>query len=120
MTHLKGNYSSKNKQSVSYFAQYVSELALETREFELLFGRLEKNAVRRRGIVDKFIDEEETQSIISLVAEDIENKGKFIKISTIFYNNLIFALKPKVSLKKQLNSLTYAKSINVFLNYAIN
>lgn len=48
---------------------------METREFELLFGRLEKNAIRRPGIVDKFIGESETQSIISLVAEDIENKG---------------------------------------------
>ena len=63
------------KRAISYFVQYVTELALETREFELLFGRLEKNAVRRPGIVDKFIDEQETQGIISLVAEDIENKG---------------------------------------------
>ncbi len=66
---------SRSERSITYFAQFVSELALETREFELLFGRLEKNAVRRPGIVDKFIDETQTQAIISLVAEDIENKG---------------------------------------------
>jgi nuclear pore complex protein Nup93 len=65
----------KTKRSISYFAQYVIELALETREFELLFGRLEKNAVRRPGVVDKFLSESETQSIISYVAEEIESKG---------------------------------------------
>ena len=65
----------KGRRNISYFAQYVIELALETREFELLFGRLEKNAVRRPGVVDRFIGESETQYIISLVAEDIENKG---------------------------------------------
>lgn len=70
-----GSLPSRSKRSISYFAQFVTELALETREFELLFGRLEKNAIRRPGIVDKFIDESETQEIISLVAEDIENKG---------------------------------------------
>jgi len=71
----KGSLPSRTERSITYFAQFVCELALETREFELLFGRLEKNAVRRPGIVDKFIDEAQTQSIISLVAEDIENKG---------------------------------------------
>lgn len=70
-----GSLPSRSKRSISYFAQFVSELALETREFELLFGKLEKNAIRRPGIVDKFIPESETQSIISLVADDVENKG---------------------------------------------
>lgn len=70
-----GSLPNRSKRTISYFVQYVTELALETREFELLFGRLEKNAVRRPGIVDKFIEEHETQGIISLVAEDIENKG---------------------------------------------
>lgn len=74
-TNGPGSLPSRTKRNISYFAQFVSELALETREFELLFGRLEKNAIRRPGIVDKFIGESETQSIISLVAEDIENKG---------------------------------------------
>jgi nuclear pore complex protein Nup93 len=36
----------------NYFAQYITELALETREFELLFGRLEKVSVVSRGVCD--------------------------------------------------------------------
>ena len=51
------------------------ELALETREFEILFGRLEKNAVRRQGIVDKFISEHEAAAIIERVAHEMDNKG---------------------------------------------
>ena len=68
--------SRSKRTTISYFAQFVCELAIETREFELLFGRLEKSTIRRPGILDKFTsDKTETQSIISLVAEEIENKG---------------------------------------------
>lgn len=70
-TQISGEF----KRISNYFALYISELALETREFEVLFGRLEKNAVRKPGIVDKFTNDEEANSIISLVAEEIENKG---------------------------------------------
>jgi nuclear pore complex protein Nup93 len=64
-----------SKQPTNYFSQFVLELALETREFEVLFGRLEKNSVRRQGIIDKFIGEEEAASIIELVAHEMDNKG---------------------------------------------
>ena len=70
-----GSFSSDTKQPTNYFAQFVIELALETREFEVLFGKLEKNAVRRQGIIDKFTSEEEAASIIELVAQEIDNKG---------------------------------------------
>ena len=70
-TQISGEF----KRISNYFALYISELALETREFEVLFGRLEKNAVRRPGVVDKFTSDQEANSIIGLVAEEIENKG---------------------------------------------
>lgn len=63
------------KRETNYFAQYIGELALETREFELLFGKLEKNALRRPGYVDKFTNEYEAANIIELVANEIESKG---------------------------------------------
>jgi nuclear pore complex protein Nup93 len=63
------------RRETNFFAQYIGELALETREFELLFGKLEKNAVRRQGYVDKFTNENETAEIIELVANEIETKG---------------------------------------------
>lgn len=64
-----------SKQPRNYFAQSIIDLALETREFEILFGKLEKNAIRRPGIIDKFIDENEAANIIELVAKEIDNKG---------------------------------------------
>lgn len=61
----------------NYFAKFVCELALETREFEMLFGCLEKNAVRRPGLVDKFVgsNEREVDAIIGLVANEMDQRG---------------------------------------------
>ena len=40
-------------QNESFFALFISELALKTREFELLFGKLENNGARKPGAIDK-------------------------------------------------------------------
>jgi nuclear pore complex protein Nup93 len=74
-TQTIGALNTSVKQPTNYFSQYTIELALETREFEILFGRLEKNAVRRQGLIDKFIGEEDAASIIELVAHEMDNKG---------------------------------------------
>jgi nuclear pore complex protein Nup93 len=63
------------KDENNYFAIYIAELALETREFELLFGKLEKNGQRKRGAIDKFLTN--TDKIITIVAMEIELKGLF-------------------------------------------
>lgn len=57
----------------SLFMSCVSELVLETREFDMLLGQLGKDGSRRPGAIDKFNGE--TQKIIELVAKDTENKG---------------------------------------------
>ncbi|XP_041455618.1 nuclear pore complex protein Nup93-like [Lytechinus variegatus] len=59
----------------SYFVRCLSELVIETREFETLLGRRERDGARRPGAVDKF--QEDTQSIIETVAMDTETKGLF-------------------------------------------
>ena len=64
-----------SKDENNYFAIYIAELALETREFELLFGKLEKNGQRKRGAIDKFLTN--TDKIITIVAKEIEMKGLF-------------------------------------------
>ena len=67
---------SQSAKITNYFAQYIAELALETKEFELLFGHLEKNAaIRRLGAIDKFASEAEANLIINLVGEEMESKG---------------------------------------------
>jgi nuclear pore complex protein Nup93 len=67
--------STETKLTRNFFAQYISELALETREFELMFGKLEKNSIRRPGLLDKYIDDEQVSFIIGQVADEVENKG---------------------------------------------
>ena len=74
-TQTIGALNTSVKQPTDYFSLYTIELALETREFEILFGRLEKKAVRRQGLIDKFIGEEDAASIIELVAHEMDNKG---------------------------------------------
>ncbi|XP_071479796.1 nuclear pore complex protein Nup93-like [Diadema antillarum] len=59
----------------SYFVRCLSELVIETREFEALLGRRERDGTRRPGAVDKF--QVETQDIIETVAVDTEAKGLF-------------------------------------------
>lgn len=55
------------------FMSCISELVLETREFEMLLGRLERDGTRKPGCIDKF--QKDTQRIIELVARDSAEKG---------------------------------------------
>jgi nuclear pore complex protein Nup93 len=57
------------------FKSCVSELVLETREFDMLLGVLQTDGSRRPGALDKF--RMDTQAIIEFVAHCTENKGQF-------------------------------------------
>ncbi|XP_055955710.1 nuclear pore complex protein Nup93 [Patella vulgata] len=65
----------KTAQGENLFISCVSELVLETREFEMLLGKLERDGSRRAGAIDKF--NRDTHKIIKHVAEDTESKGLF-------------------------------------------
>lgn len=65
----------RTSQGENLFMSCVSELVLETREFEMLLGKMEPDGTRRLGAIDKF--HHDTQRIIELVARDTENKGMF-------------------------------------------
>lgn len=65
----------KTPQGENFFMSCVSELVLETREFEMLLGKIERDGTRRPGAIDKFHGN--TQAIIDLVAKDTEAKGLF-------------------------------------------
>ena len=57
------------------FLTCLSELVLETREFDLLLGRIDAvDGVRRPGVIDKFYDE--IQNILDSVANDAEERGQ--------------------------------------------
>ena len=56
----------------------VSELVLESREFDLLLGQILPDGSRSAGLIDKFQGSTiNVHKIIELVAEDSESKGMF-------------------------------------------
>ncbi|XP_064611037.1 nuclear pore complex protein Nup93-like [Liolophura sinensis] len=63
----------RTSQGENLFMSCISELVQETREFDMLLGRLEADGTRRPGVIDKFHGD--TQKIIELVAKDTEVKG---------------------------------------------
>ncbi|GAA6080851.1 nuclear pore complex protein Nup93, partial [Tachysurus ichikawai] len=65
----------KDNQGENMFMRCVSELVIESREFEMLLGRLEKDGSRKPGVIDKFAGD--TRAIITKVASEAENKGLF-------------------------------------------
>uniref|UniRef100_A0A3B3QJD7 Nuclear pore complex protein Nup93 n=1 Tax=Paramormyrops kingsleyae TaxID=1676925 RepID=A0A3B3QJD7_9TELE len=65
----------KDSQGENMFMRCVSELVIESREFDMLLGRLEKDGTRKPGVIDKFAGD--TRAIISKVALEAENKGLF-------------------------------------------
>ncbi|XP_069113478.1 nuclear pore complex protein Nup93-like [Argopecten irradians] len=65
----------RSSQGENLFMSCVSELVLETREFEMLLGKIERDGTRRPGAIDKFHGD--THKIIELVAKDTESKGLF-------------------------------------------
>ncbi|KAI5098151.1 nuclear pore complex protein Nup93 isoform X1 [Silurus meridionalis] len=65
----------KDSQGENMFMRCVSELVIESREFDMLLGRLEKDGSRKPGVIDKFAGD--TRAIITKVASEAENKGLF-------------------------------------------
>ena len=48
---------------------------MESREFEMLLGRIEPDGYRRAGCIDKF--QKETTEVISFVADEAEKRGLY-------------------------------------------
>ncbi|KAM9816270.1 nuclear pore complex protein Nup93 isoform X2 [Syngnathus typhle] len=64
----------KDRQGENMFMRCVSELVIESREFDMLLGKLEKDGSRRPGVIDKLAG---GTRAISKVASEAENKGLF-------------------------------------------
>ncbi|XP_071785698.1 nuclear pore complex protein Nup93-like [Asterias amurensis] len=65
----------KDSKGENLFIKCLSEMVIETREFDALLGRLGEDGTRRPGAVDKF--QVNTQQILETVAKDTEAKGLF-------------------------------------------
>ena len=76
LRHLRKNEDDKS--SANLFMSCVSELVLESREFDLLLGQILPDGSRSAGLIDKFQGSTiNVHKIIELVAEDSESKGMF-------------------------------------------
>ncbi|KAK8779261.1 hypothetical protein V5799_019398 [Amblyomma americanum] len=64
------------------FMACVSELVLETKEFEALLGKIEPDGCRRPGAVDLF--HFDTEQIIEAVARDCENRGLYEEAVSVY------------------------------------
>ena len=65
----------KGPQNQDLFSACVGDLVMESREFEMLLGRIEPDGSRRPGCIDKF--QKETSEVISFVADGAEKRGLY-------------------------------------------
>lgn len=63
----------KGRNGENVFSGCISQLVLQSREFDLLLGRLEPDGRRTPGIIDKF--KVDVSEVIQMVAQDSEKKG---------------------------------------------
>lgn len=67
-----------NLEGHNLFAVCVSDLALECRDYDRLFGKIQSNGARMKGLVDQFSAAGvNTQLIAEMVADQLHLKGLF-------------------------------------------
>ncbi|XP_063801480.1 nuclear pore complex protein Nup93 [Pseudophryne corroboree] len=76
---LRNERDSREK---NMFLRCVSELVIESREFDMLLGKLEKDGTRKPGAIDKFT--RDTKPIIGEVAAVAEQKGLFEEAAKLY------------------------------------
>lgn len=57
------------------FSSCVADLVMESREFEMVLGRIQSDGSRRPGAVDKFL--QDSSDLISFVASQAEAQGLY-------------------------------------------
>uniref|UniRef100_A0A8C2SY49 Nuclear pore complex protein Nup93 n=1 Tax=Coturnix japonica TaxID=93934 RepID=A0A8C2SY49_COTJA len=72
----------KDSQGENMFFRCVSELVIESREFDMILGKLENDGSRKPGVIDKF--NSDTKPIINKVASAAENKGLFEEAAKLY------------------------------------
>ncbi|KAJ7312147.1 hypothetical protein JRQ81_006491 [Phrynocephalus forsythii] len=72
----------KDSQGENMFLRCVSELAIESREFDMILGKLENDGSRKPGVIDKFT--RDTKPIINKVASVAESKGLFEEAAKLY------------------------------------
>ncbi|KFB38186.1 AGAP003459-PA-like protein [Anopheles sinensis] len=68
----------KDSEGRNLFLVSVADLAIECRDFDLLFGRMQRDGIRTRGLIDQFESVQvDTQVVCEMVAEKFVKKGMF-------------------------------------------
>ena len=72
---LSGTQGMRGTQDRDLFSTCVSELVMESREFEMLLGKIQPDGSRKPGCIEKF--QKDTSEVISFVAAEAERKGLY-------------------------------------------
>lgn len=68
----------KDSEERNLFLVCVSDLAVECRDYDLLFGKIQSNGIRSRGLIDQFestyID---AKIACDMIADEFVKKGMF-------------------------------------------
>ncbi|XP_053681356.1 nuclear pore complex protein Nup93-1-like [Anopheles nili] len=68
----------KDSEGRNLFLVSVADLAIECRDFDLLFGRMQRDGMRSRGLVDQFESVHiDARTVCEMVAEKFVKKGMF-------------------------------------------
>uniref|UniRef100_A0A336LSA7 Nuclear pore protein n=1 Tax=Culicoides sonorensis TaxID=179676 RepID=A0A336LSA7_CULSO len=75
----------KDSEGRNVFLNCVSDLAIQSRDFDLIFGKLYSNGVRSRGLIDQFENIEIDAKLgANLVADELVKKGMFEDAINLF------------------------------------
>lgn len=75
----------KDPEGRNLFLVCVSDLAIQCRDYELIFGKIQSNGMRSRGLIDQFESIEIDAKIgANLVAEELVQKGMFEDAINLF------------------------------------
>lgn len=68
----------KDSEGRNLFLVSVADLAIECRDFDLLFGRMQRDGMRSRGLIDQFETAHiDARTVCEMVAEKFVKKGMF-------------------------------------------
>ncbi|KAG5887107.1 hypothetical protein JTB14_000740 [Gonioctena quinquepunctata] len=77
------NYTDSEEQNL--FKVCVSYLAIETKQYETILGRIHRNGVRTKGLIDQFTNANITaESIAQLIGENLVRKGLYEEAIDLF------------------------------------
>lgn len=56
----------------------MSDIAIKCRDYDTLFGRIQRNGIRTRGIIDQFVPKDpDSRKVCEMVANELVKKGLF-------------------------------------------